>query len=140
MIDLSVARMVHLDYEARLEEAVRSGRVPVLTATRIDVSHHECELGRWLNRHGSERYREHLEILALNTWHKRFHIEAERSLRLVRSGQMREAAESLRDVRSASKEVIYLLTQLEYHLVQRSHGFKDLLDKPVRLLGRLIGR
>nr|CRH04714.1 Conserved protein of unknown function. High conserved in MTB [Candidatus Magnetococcus massalia] len=137
MIDLSVARMLHLDYEFQLEKAIQTRKISRVIGSKIHVSHHQCELGIWLDRFGQARYSHFPEMEPLITHHKHFHAYAEQAMRAIKLMEDEQAGKAYQQVKGESKELIYLMTLMEYRLLHEK-DLSQLIKKPFRLLGGLF--
>ncbi|ABK44772.1 hypothetical protein Mmc1_2271 [Magnetococcus marinus MC-1] len=138
MIDLSVARMLHLDYEFQLEKAIQTGKVSRVTSSKIHVSHHQCELGLWLDRFGLDRYQHFPEMASLYEHHKRFHSFADQAIRSIKKGDSADAGKVYSELKEESRELIYLMTLMEYRLLHEQN-LTSLLKNPMRILRRVFG-
>lgn len=132
MIDLSVARLVHLKWLLQLEATVRKGRTDMLLS-----SHDSCELGRWLYADGMKRYAEFPEMVQLERKHRMFHQSADTMMELFAQVKPLEAEFMLEEIRGESKDLIFLLTLIEYRLLNRTL-MDDLLHHPLKTLRSLI--
>ncbi len=132
MIDLSVARLVHLKWVLQLEATVRKGRTDLL----LD-SHDSCELGRWLRHDGHLKYKEFPEMAQLERKHQAFHQSAETMIAMFDQHKSLEAEFMLEEIRAESKDLIFLLTLIEYRLLNRTL-MDDLLHHPLKTLRGMI--
>ncbi|MBF0127483.1 MAG: CZB domain-containing protein [Magnetococcales bacterium] len=132
MIDLSVARLVHLKWVLQLEATIRKGRTDMILS-----SHDTCELGRWLHSVGQQKYGDFPELEQLNRKHRAFHHTAESMVDLFAQSKFLEADLLLDEVKTESRDLIFLLTLIEYRLLNRTL-MDDLLQHPLKTLRGLI--
>ncbi|MBF0588394.1 MAG: CZB domain-containing protein [Magnetococcales bacterium] len=133
MIDLSVARLVHIKWVIELEEALKKGRIPTLT------THSKCELGRWIYEHGLDRYKEYPEIRQLELKHHRFHDMTAEAVRYYKNHDEVKAFLVMEEIHKLSRDLVYLLTVVEYKILHRS-TVDELLRHPVKTLRKMISR
>ena len=131
MIDISVARLVHLKWVLMLEAGVKKDRIPVLDG------HKTCELGRWLHSHGLKRYGDYPEMLALAKRHKVFHETVEEMARMHAAKNFIGTDMLLDEIKRDSRDLIYLLTVIEYKIINRN-ALEDLLHHPIKTLRKFI--
>ncbi|MBF0626974.1 MAG: CZB domain-containing protein [Magnetococcales bacterium] len=130
-VDLSVARIAHVLWEAELEEMVGQTRKTI----RL-TSHEECELGTWLHGEGiRELY--HLDpIRQLVSVHEQFHHAAERLVSLIAMGTPEEIEREMNRVRMLSRDIVYRITEAELDYLEHkplsdfaAHPFKSLIHR-----------
>jgi len=141
-----VARLTHVEWSDQLEQALKK------RALILDVrSHTECELGIWLYSDALQEYRDIPEIGLLEQNHKLFHNAAENVVKwhnAPRISPQRDAQAQLdfEEAQRRSKEVVYLLTALEYRVLRNyqqrtesaQHDVRDLLMHPIRTAARFL--
>lgn len=133
--DLGYMRLVHLSWELQLEELLDTHH-----AAHIDVdSHEECPLGVWLYEEGMAEFGNNLEIQQLERDHKQFHQAVRRVIRSHKHGRAKEAAEALQEVKYLSREIIYMLTMVEFKLLKKKNSAYA-IRHPLRALSRLFRR
>ena len=133
MIDISVARLVHLKWVLMLEAGVKKDRIPILDG------HKDCELGRWIHTHGLKRYGEYPEMLALAKRHKVFHESAAEMARMHEEKNFIGTDMMLEEIKRDSRDLIYLLTAIEYRIINRN-ALEELIHNPIKTLrGFLFG-
>ncbi|MEO5330957.1 MAG: CZB domain-containing protein [Magnetococcus sp. YQC-5] len=132
MIDLSVARLVHLQWVLTLEATILKGRTDLILHT-----HDTCELGRWLYTVGHKKYGEFPEMAQLEKQHRAFHLSAESMVALFGQNKFVEADLLLENLKQESKDLIFLLTLIEYRLLNRTL-LDDILHHPLKTLRGLI--
>ncbi|MBF0192948.1 MAG: CZB domain-containing protein [Magnetococcales bacterium] len=125
-LKVSQARLIHLRWERNLMEAFRHrGKDITLESSEI------CALGVWINATGVKRYSDLPEIAKLDETHKAFHTHAKNVISALRNKQDKRAEASYKQTREFSRRVIYLLSAIEYKLldsdnVQSTDSFLDL--------------
>ncbi len=143
MLDIMIARLTHVEWVYQLERALQK-RDLILNVK----SFNECDLGVWLYSGAMEEYSDIPEIEFLERYHKEFHIAAEKVVRWHNSPKLspRQDAQAQIDFEEAqrmSKEIIYLLTMLEYKMLrnyqtvkepQQAQGLTNKLFKPFKKL------
>jgi len=147
MIDITVARITHVEWVHELEMILRENSTTVTLP-----SYHDCELGIWLYNEGLRTYKGIPEIELLEKHHKVFHIAAENVVEWHNKSKFdsQKAAKAKEDYHSAlnmSKEIVYYLTMLEFKILQKyqesqsssSLGLKNILNNPWQALKSVIG-
>ncbi len=110
MIDISKARLTHIDWLMQLEQALHKGEIPVLE------SHDHCALGKWLYQEGLEKYKKYPEIRFLEKRHQRFHETTELLVELFQHNNFVEAEVALDELKRESQDLIFILTVIEYRI------------------------
>lgn len=135
MIDIVMARLYHIKVELELEAALQNKREVV----KID-SHKKCELGQWLYSSASDEYKTIPEIDLLEKEHKLFHSAADKVAKWHNRTDpgARADAQALLDfeeVQRRSKEVIFLLTLIEFKMIEaemiKQTPIKEILSNPL---------
>ncbi|MBF0587987.1 MAG: CZB domain-containing protein [Magnetococcales bacterium] len=108
MIDLNRARLVHMKWLRQMEGALSQGKIPKMER------HEKCDLGRWIYREGMSELGERPAMLELERKHRRFHATADEMVGLFRIKNYVEAEVLLRELDRESKDLIFLLTRIEY--------------------------
>ncbi|MEI6705432.1 MAG: CZB domain-containing protein [Deltaproteobacteria bacterium] len=147
MIDITVARITHVEWVHQLEMILREGSTTVTLP-----SYRDCELGAWLYSEGLHTYKEIPEIIQLETSHKVFHIAADNVVAWHNgskydSKKIAQAETDFRDAQRTSKEIIYILTMLEFKILQKYQesqevapaGLKSMINHPWQTLKSVIG-
>ena len=116
-LDISKARLAHLDWVIRIERILEQGREQAPCALQY---HEDCELGVWIHGDGRSKYRQYEDIRRLAVEHRRFHHAVEHMVLALHAGDLGRTRELLAGVRYMSKEIIYLLTLLELKSVERA--------------------
>ncbi|MBF0381766.1 MAG: CZB domain-containing protein [Magnetococcales bacterium] len=125
-LKVSQARLIHLRWERSLMDAFRNrGKDTTLESSEM------CALGVWIHATGVQRYGHLPEIAKLDETHKAFHTHAKNVISSLRNRQDKRAEASYKQTREYSRRVIYLLSAIEYKLldsenVQRSDSFLDI--------------
>ncbi len=92
-----------------MEKALSKGKVPKVER------HEKCDLGRWIYR-ALATEGETSALLELERKHKRFHDTADELLELFGHKRYVEAEVLLRELHRESKDLIFLLTSIEYEM------------------------
>ncbi len=133
--DLGYMRLVHLSWELQLEELLDTHHLQHL---EVD-SHEDCPLGVWLYEEGLREFGNNVEIQQLERDHKQFHQAVRRVIRSHKHGRKEEANEALLEVKALSREIIYMLTAVEFKLLKKK-STTYAIRHPFRMLSRLFGR
>jgi len=111
MLDITHARLIHMKWASQLSRLFRNfGKGVALQ------SHEECDVGAWIRAAGLRRYAHVEEIRQLDEAHIKFHDAANRTISCLQQKRFREAQEAYELVNTLSREIIYLLTVIEYRL------------------------
>ncbi|MBT3196642.1 MAG: CZB domain-containing protein [Gammaproteobacteria bacterium] len=133
--DLAYMRLAHLSWERQLEKLLDTRHVPNFEV----ASHEECPLGVWLYGEGLEEFGRIPEIHQLEQDHKLFHQAVRRVMRSYKHNRNDEAEEAFEDVKRLSREIIYLLTVVEFSLLRKKNS-RYVLRHPIRALTQLFSR
>ncbi|WJW76425.1 methyl-accepting chemotaxis protein [Thiohalobacter sp. IOR34] len=112
-VDFARARSTHLSWKTRLR-AFLDGQEALSEAQA--VSHHDCDLGKWLYASGLDQYGEFKEMKDLEQVHKDMHATIKRIVQLKNSGESEAAERLYGNIASMSQEVISLIDALERHV------------------------
>ena len=147
MIDITVARITHVEWVHQLETILHAS-----TTTVTLPSYRDCELGTWLYSEGLHTYKEIPEITQLEKSHKIFHIAADNVVDWHNGSKysLQKTAQVEIDFREAlktSKEIIYILTMLEFKILQKYQesqeaapaGLANMINHPWQALKSVIG-
>jgi methyl-accepting chemotaxis protein len=77
------------------------------------VSHHDCDLGKWLYGQGLARFGDLPEMQKLEKIHAEMHTLIKQVVRAQNSGDTRKAESAFARVERYSDEIVTLLEQLE---------------------------
>ncbi|MBF0255060.1 MAG: CZB domain-containing protein [Gammaproteobacteria bacterium] len=132
LLDINHARIVHLEWELKLEETLRRNRRHIKI-----VSHHNCMLGVWLYTEGMVKYKQTPEILRLEELHRNFHDLAQQVADAISQKQDRLAGELFDELQLESREIVYLLTLIELKVVRQKRRFQ-LLRHPISSLRKIF--
>jgi hypothetical protein len=127
-LKVSQARLIHLRWERGLMDAFRlRGKDTTLESAEV------CALGVWIHATGLQNYHNLPEIIQLDETHKAFHTQADTVLRALRSKQHKRAEASYKQTRELSRKVVYLLSAIEYKLldsnkIQSTDSFLDITN------------
>jgi hypothetical protein len=148
MIDITVARITHMEWMLQLETILSE----TATTTVALPSYHDCELGIWLYSEGLHNYQEIPEIGMLEKSHKYFHVAADKLVAWHNgsksdSTKTAQAEIDFRDAKNTSKEILYILTLLEFKILQKYQesqevapaGLKNMINHPWQTLKSVIG-
>lgn len=108
MIDINRARLVHIKWLLEMEHALTKGKIPVVESGQV------CELGRWIYASGMQKYARVPAMLELERKHKQFHMTADEMLALFREKNYLEAEVLIRELNRESRDLIFLLTRIEF--------------------------
>ena len=136
-LDVNVARLVHLEWANQVETYLAAGGDG--RAENTCQSHEDCDLGIWIHAIGLKKYRHIGDIKTLNRVHVRFHDAVERAFSCMDGGAKEEAGRALAEVQQLSKDVVFLLTSIELHVIERQRK-KDMVLHPVRALRSALSR
>lgn len=133
LFDIGIARNVHLRWELALESMARGNR------DAVDLQSYEtCELGLWLHKTGVQKYHDIDAIHQLVTIHRKFHTIADSIVFNLQNSNWAAVEEKLKEVRATSREIVFMLTVVEFSFLERQKKFKN-LPNPIRnLLVRLF--
>lgn len=145
MLDIMIARLTHVEWVDQLERALQ--RKDLILKVK---SFNECDLGKWLYSEAIKEYSDIPELELLEKYHKEFHLAAERVVRWHNSPKLspRHDAQAQIDFEEAqrmSKEIIYLLTMLEYKMLKNYQKLKEpkqeagLTDRLLKPFKKLFG-
>ncbi|MBF0126194.1 MAG: CZB domain-containing protein [Magnetococcales bacterium] len=112
MIDISRARLIHLRWLLQLESLLRKESIPQLQ------SYTACDLGVWFYSEGMEKYGKFPEMPFLEKRHKHFHETADQLVRCYHDRNYVEAEVALDELKRDSQDLIFMLTMLEYRMVE----------------------
>jgi hypothetical protein len=147
VIDITIARITHVEWVHQLEMILHKN-----SSAFTLPSYRDCELGIWLYSEGLRTYKEIPEIGLLEKSHKVFHIAADNVVAWhngskFNSQKTAQAEIDFRDALSTSKEIVYLLTMLEFKILQKYQesqeiapaGLKNMINHPWQTLKSVIG-
>ncbi|MBF0470663.1 MAG: CZB domain-containing protein [Gammaproteobacteria bacterium] len=115
MLDLTTARMVHIRWIEQIKEALQRGDVPHLDHYK------NCDLGQWLYQKGDQggnRYLTFDEGKRLEEMHRQFHSTADELTRVLAEKNYGNAEILMREFNRESRDLIFLLSMLEYRILQ----------------------
>ncbi|KJR44071.1 NM21-2 [weak similarity to] lipoprotein of MSR-1, hypothetical conserved in MTB [Candidatus Magnetoovum chiemensis] len=146
MIDITLARITHMEWVYQLELTLRNEHVYISIAP-----YDNCELGKWLYNEAINKYSQINEIETLENEHKLFHYAADRVVnwhnKRNKSAQSEAQAQiDFEEVKKRSKEIIFLLTVIEYKLIsiyqerenKKSKKYIETIKSPLETLRRFI--
>lgn len=87
------------------------GRDTILESAEV------CALGVWIHATGLQKHRKLPEMAQLDIIHKEFHSQANTVLRALRQKQNKRAESSYQKSRDLSRRVVYLLSAIEFKLL-----------------------
>jgi hypothetical protein len=132
LLDISHARIVHLEWEIKLEDILSGRRKPIKVST-----HHECILGSWLYTEGMKKYKHIPEVMRLEEIHATFHSMAQQVINDHAHRKDGSADELFKEVKQLSREIIYLLTKIELEILHRKKRV-DVVRHPLRSFAKLF--
>lgn len=132
LLDISHARIVHLEWETKLEDILSGRRRPVKVST-----HNECMLGSWLYIEGIKKYNHIPEVMRLEQIHVTFHSLAQQVINNHAHRRDGSADELFKEVKLLSREIIYLLTKIEQHVIHRKKRI-NIVRHPIKALSNLF--
>lgn len=147
MLDIMIARITHVEWVYQLEMILKK------RSTTVSLkSHNECDLGIWLYNEGLKVYEEIPEIELLEECHKAFHYAAAQvgtwhNSAQVSPQQTAQAELDFEEAQRMSKEIVYLLTMLEYKMLRKhqesekssANVLKKMIRHPWKTLNSVIG-
>ncbi|MEO5377219.1 MAG: CZB domain-containing protein [Magnetococcus sp. DMHC-6] len=111
-LDVSYARLMHMRWSQDLIKSFRHwGQDAHLDSAEI------CALGVWIHAVGFKKFSEISEIKMLDKVHKNFHEKAEKTIRELQKKHADDAQRAYNETLELSQEVIYLLSLIEYKLL-----------------------
>lgn len=107
--DIHLAKVRHLQWRFKLSTLLLG--TTSLTNDEI-VSHHDCNLGKWLYSEGLDKYG-HLPLMQeLEQVHKTLHEIIGQTVRLINSGKDQEAQRAYDEMEPVSDKIMELLDEL----------------------------
>jgi len=135
LLDINHARIVHLDWEQKLEKLIRGHHAPLKVST-----HDHCILGNWLYTQGIGQYRHIPEIMKLEQTHKDFHDLAQKIVdEKHQHNDKQKVQDTLIQLKSHSKDIVYLLSIIELKVLHQQERLK-MIKHPMRALKNLFRR
>ncbi|MCI4626385.1 MAG: CZB domain-containing protein [Candidatus Magnetoovum sp. WYHC-5] len=139
MIDITMARITHLDWLYTLELALQKKRIYINI-----MPYGKCELGKWLYDEALAKYKDIPEIDTLEKEHKFFHLAADRVVKWHNSTTVSAQAEAqalldFEELQKRSKEIIFLLTTVEFKLIKFYEEVGNKKAKSNNILKKIIG-
>ncbi len=126
-INVGIARIAHLKWTLAIEAIVANPQ------DTIEIeSHKNCELGRWIHHTGIHAYGNFDAMHLLVRTHKNFHEVAHAVLE-NKLGDNTTIKQSLGDLLTLSRDIIYFLTELELDSLELRHK-KQVIAHPVSSL------
>lgn len=108
--DFTQARFKHLNWKFRLR-AFLDGK-ETITMDQA-VSHHDCDLGKWLYSTGIEKYKQYNEMHELEKVHESLHALIKKIVDLKQKGEIAQAEVEYKKVDDLSKTIIGYLDAIE---------------------------
>ncbi len=106
----SKARTAHLSWKGKVRGFL-NGLVEM--SEEEAVSHHDCVLGKWLDKEGRARFAHLTEMQELDRVHEQMHTLIRDIVSLNNSGKSQEAEERFEEIEPLSLAVIEQLNQIE---------------------------
>lgn len=108
--DFSQARFKHLNWKFRLRSFL-DGKESITMEQA--VSHHDCDLGKWLYTDGIKKYNQFSEMNELEKIHETLHATIKKVIEFKHQNDSKQAKEELKKVDSISNKIVHLLDALE---------------------------
>ena len=112
-LDFSAARLAHMTWKMKLRLFLDGKKE--MSETQL-VSHHDCDLGKWLYSKGMERYGNIPNMQKLEKIHVELHDNTRRIVELKKSADVPMAEKEYLRLERISDEIISLLTTIEQEL------------------------
>jgi methyl-accepting chemotaxis protein len=109
-LDFSAARIKHLSWKTRLRSFL-DGQESM--SKDQAVSHHDCDLGKWLYSTGMESYGHMPEMKTLEKVHAELHGIIKDVVRLKHGGDVKGAEKKFAKVESISGKIVAMLNHIE---------------------------
>ncbi|MBF0237606.1 MAG: CZB domain-containing protein [SAR324 cluster bacterium] len=129
-LDVNIARILHLKWMFDLKQALTNEE----TLSPVD-NHMECDLGLWLKASGLKKFHQFDAVQRLDSVHTQFHDKVSELMSNRTDKTTEEINLKLESLTEVSREIIYLLTELELASTQMqerqekmSHPLSSLLD------------
>lgn len=146
-LDFEQARAKHLLFKSRLRAilyGIDIDEAPVL-------SHHECNVGKWIYGHALNAYGHIPEMHEFEKIHADIHTSAKKLVALYREGKVEEARTGLSEMELVADKLVAMLHNLEKklkdegaasvdesgHLSIKLEEFKDILKSNIELDNRI---
>jgi len=109
-LDFTMARLDHLEWKRKLKSSLEDcGK----TSEWQEISHGDCELGKWLYSRGLEKY-DHFSLMwELERTHEELHSIAKSIIEMRDSGDRVGAKQEFSKMGPISDKVIALLMEVE---------------------------
>jgi len=108
--DFASARFKHLNWKFRLKSFL-DGKETITKEQA--VSHHDCDLGKWLYGGALEKYKHFDEMAKMEKVHETLHNLIKNIVDLKEKGKVAEAAAEYKKVEGISSTIIGYLDTLE---------------------------
>ncbi|KOR33366.1 hypothetical protein TI05_01395 [Achromatium sp. WMS3] len=109
----SVAKLQHEMWKNKIITFLNGGPVPT------EVSHRECQLGKWLYEEGGkEEYGSLPEMRHLEKEHTKFHDVIKQAIAMQQAGNEKEAWNLYESLKPLSKELLAIIDTLSNKLKQ----------------------
>jgi len=113
MIEISKIRMDHIHWAEQIQQALKKGKLP-------EISHYrDCEFGKWLYDGEKNNFADIKEVAELEKKHQNFHNTAAEMVEFIKLRDFDNAEILLGEFRRESKDLIFLLSLLEYRLLRK---------------------
>jgi len=113
MMDITIARLQHIHWTEQVINALKKGQFPETS------NHKQCDLGKWLQSADAESTIPKAELKKLKQKHQKFHESVTEMLQYLNTKDYDNAEILLGEFRRGSKDVVFLLSMLEYHLYDK---------------------
>ncbi len=118
-LDFSAARIKHLSWKTRLRSFLDGQES--MTKDQA-VSHHDCDLGKWLYSTGMESYGHMPEMKTLEKVHAELHSIIKDVVRLKHNGDDKGAENKFAKVESISEKIVAMLNHIESDVKSGARG------------------
>lgn len=108
--DFSIARTKHIAWKSKLRGFL-DGKETLNESQAL--SHHECDLGKWLDSEGFIKYGNIAEMKELGKVHEELHHLVQNVVSLKKAGNETQAETELLKLGPTSRTIIDLLTVIE---------------------------
>lgn len=110
--DFTMAKNKHLQWKIKLRSFLDGKATMTLDEA---VSHHDCDLGKWLYSVGMNEYKSFSEMNKLESVHSDLHKVIKNVVNFKQSGNTAGAESELAKVNTLSNEIVGLLDSLSKH-------------------------
>lgn len=113
-MDITIARLQHIHWTEEVISALKKGQLPETS------NHKQCDLGKWLQSVDAQSKISKSELNKLKLKHQKFHESVTEMLHYLNTKDYDNAEILLGEFRRGSKDVVFLLSMLEYNLYDKN--------------------